>query len=168
MVETKPRTLIAHGDALFDALVDEGRALQSLQGVLETQRQAVAENDRTAIEESVHAIGRVLLILDEARRRRQTLVEHLSGRGDVPLSQLEDAFGEPLPDQVREAFLAVRTIGQNLRREVTINKHIIDRTLQIGDRFLQRLFTERDASSHYDEESRNGNPVGGVMVDRQA
>lgn len=158
-------------DECVNALIDEGRTLQRLAAVLDSQRAGVSANDPRAIEESVHAMGRILLTTDEARRRRRALLALSGAPEDLPLSALESVFGDPLPESLATARQSVWATAMAVRREVAINHRIISRALQAGDSFLRRLFAETaDQPSVYRSESAGHapEPAGGVIVNRQA
>ena len=153
-----------------NALIDEGRTLQRLAGVLERQRHGVAENDSHAIEETVHAMGRILLTTDEAKRRRRALLALAGAPEDLPLSELEVAFGDPLPEALATARNSVWETAMAVRRAGANNHRIISRALQAGDEFLRRLFAEAagQPTGAYRHEGERRESVGSVIVNRQA
>ena len=93
-----------------------------------------------AIESSVHAIGRTLLTLEEARRRRGTLTALVAGRPGVALADLEQHLGA-LPAGLVAAREAVRRGAEATALDVAINQTVLRRALEAGDAFLQQLFS---------------------------
>jgi len=155
-------------DQLLNALIDEGCTLQELGTILERQRRGVAENDQDLIEASVQALGRTLLTMEEARRRRESLLALLAGGEPLRLRELERVFGDPLPVALADARRSVQQLATTIARELAINHHIIDRALQAGDQFLQRLFSESlEPAASYCPEGET-DPTAGVLVNRTA
>jgi hypothetical protein len=134
-------------DAVPERLADLTRALElecrlidDLRTALLRQREGIAADDPAMIEASVHAVGRTLLTMEEARRRRIALTT-LLGVGEVSLDELERTLGHLLPADFRAAREAVRRSAEATAREVAINQNILRRAIQAGDAFLQQLFS---------------------------
>jgi hypothetical protein len=72
---------------LTDAFEVECRLLGELAGLLRRQREGVATDDVTVVDESVFAANRVLPTLEEARRRRRTLLQLVAGAQDDPVPE---------------------------------------------------------------------------------
>jgi len=132
-------------DELTGALVHELGLIDDLRQALMRQRVAVAADDREAIESSVHAIGRTLLTLEEARRRRGALVVLIVGTATIALADLEIQLGFPAPDDFIAAREAVRRAAEATSRGLAINQTILRRALEAGDAFLQQLFSSTAA-----------------------
>lgn len=126
-------------DALTRALQHERALIDNLRQALLRQRAAVAAHDPQAIEVSVHAIGRTLLTLEEARRLRLALLDLIGA--PVPLAELERVIGGELTPAFRAACQAVRRAAEDTAREVAINQNILRRAIWAGDVFLQQLFS---------------------------
>jgi hypothetical protein len=124
---------------LTRALEHERRLIDDLRHALRRQRQGVSADDAGAIEASVHAIGRTLLTLDEARRRRIALTTVIEG--PVTLDELEQVYADALPADFRAAHAAVRRAAEETTCEVAINQSILRSVIQAGDAFLQQLFS---------------------------
>lgn len=118
----------------------EQQLVDELRAALTRQRDAVAGDDPDAVDASVHALGRTLLTLEEARRRRSEVVRALTGRADAPLGELEQAVGGPLPEPLVQARRGLRDAAMRTAHEVRINQHVLRRALEAGDAFLQQLF----------------------------
>lgn len=125
---------------LVGALQQELRLIEELRQALLRQRAGVAADDAQAIESSVHAIGRTLLTLEEARRRRGTLTALVAGRPGVALADLEQHLGA-LPAGLVAAREAVRRGAEATALDVAINQTVLRRALEAGDAFLQQLFS---------------------------
>lgn len=134
-----PRPPAVSSDALADALGTEARLLRELCQVLRDQRDGIAAEDMDSINDSIHAVHRVLLTLGEARLRRRTLVQALTGRDDVPLEALEDALGDVATGAVQEARDDVRAVAAELVRDLSLNRRILDRAIQTGEAHVRVL-----------------------------
>ena len=65
------RTVLSPIDSMTDALTTERRLLDELISVMRRQRSAVGDDDLQRVDDSVFATHRVLVTLNEARRRRR-------------------------------------------------------------------------------------------------
>ncbi|HLU24502.1 MAG TPA: flagellar export chaperone FlgN [Longimicrobiales bacterium] len=133
----RPPTVSA--DALADALRTEARLLGELSQVLRDQREGIAAEDMESVNDSIHAVHRLLLTLGEARLRRRTLVQVLTGREDVPLSELVEALGDAATDAVTAARDEVRAVAAELVRDLSLNRRILDRAIQAGEAHVRVL-----------------------------
>jgi hypothetical protein len=135
------RAVLARLHDLTGALDHELRLIDDLKQALLRQRSAVAADDPEAIESSVHAIGRTLLTLEEARRRRGSILALLVGNPSIALSDLDGMLGIDMPERLVAAREAVRRAAAATSRELAINQTILRRALEAGDAFLQQLFS---------------------------
>lgn len=126
---------------LAQALVYEAGVIEELRQALLRQRAGVAADDADMVEASIHAMGRTLLTLDEAKRRRAALTALIAGGDTTPLERLESMHGGFLPKEVDEARARVKRAALLTAQEVAINQHILRRALEAGDAFLQKLFS---------------------------
>ena len=126
---------------LTAALLHELRLIEELRTALLRQRAGVAADDRDAIEGSVQAVGRTLLTLEEARRRRTALTGFLTGNMSTELSELEQHVGCRLPAALQDARDAVRRAATAASQDARINQNVLRRALEAGDAFLQQLFS---------------------------
>ncbi|HEX7241884.1 MAG TPA: hypothetical protein VF263_16500, partial [Longimicrobiaceae bacterium] len=78
-------------DALVDALASERRLLDELVAIMRRQRSAVGVDDLEGVDDSVFATHRVLLTLNEARRRRRSLYTLLGDPEELRFPELEEA-----------------------------------------------------------------------------
>jgi len=164
-----PEARLRRLDGLTQALTDEGRITEELVAALRRQRAGVAESDFRQVDESVRAMSRILLTLDEARRRRTTLAALITDGENVPLSDLETHLGTPLPAALAAVRAAVRHSAELAAREIAINQRILRRALESGDAFLQRLFSAAAPGGVYVPDGDAGSSTpGGVLLNRTA
>jgi hypothetical protein len=126
---------------LAEALLYEANVIEELRQALLRQRAGVAADDAELVETSIHAMGRTLLTLDEAKRRRAALTALIAGGNPTPLDGLEAVLGGTLPREVEEARTMVKRAALLTAQDVAINQHILKRALEAGDLFLQKLFS---------------------------
>jgi hypothetical protein len=158
-------------DELAAALIYEARVIDELRQALLRQRAGVAADDAEAIESSVHAMGRTLLTLDEARRRRAALTTLITGGDAAPLDNLEASLGMPLPASLLAARAEVRHSAVLAAQDVAINQHVLRRALDAGDAFLQQLFSAAGDPSpayHATERSEAASAPSGLLLNRMA
>lgn len=130
----------AHLDSLTDALQTERRLLDELGKVLIRQRESIGKDDLEAIDESVYSAQRVLRTLQEARRRRRSLLELIGVDRELPLRELEDQLGAVVNDVLAVARDELLTAAEALSRELNNNRQVIDGALNVGEELL-RVFT---------------------------
>jgi hypothetical protein len=126
---------------LAEALLYEAQVIEELRQALLRQRAGVATDDPQLVEASIHAMGRTLLTLDEAKRRRTALTALIAGGEAIPLDQLESILGGSLPREVAEARSLLKRGALLTAQDVAINQHVLRRALEAGDTFLQKLFS---------------------------
>ena len=165
-----PEARLRRLDALAQALADEGRATEELIAALRRQRAGVAASDYRQVDESVRAMSRILLTLEEARRHRTALAARITDGEPVPLAQLEERIGAPLPASLAAVREAVRRSAELAANEIAINQRVLRRALESGDAFLQRLFsTLAPAGGVYGSPARQVETDGGsVLLNRTA
>jgi len=128
-------------ERLVQSLEREVELLQELSAVLEQQRQGVARNDSTAIESSIQALGRTILTLEESRRQRRAVLALIGDTEEVELNDLEAHLGDSITPQLAAARTAVQQAAAAVSRDLSINQAVLNRAVQAGDVFLQRLFS---------------------------
>jgi len=156
---------------LAEALLYEAHVIEELRQALLRQRAGVAADDPEMVEASVHAMGRTLLTLDEAKRRRAALTSLITGGEAVPMERLETMLGGALPPEVQEARALVKRVALLTAQDVAINQHILRRALEAGDLFLQKLFSMAgDPAPGYQRREPAGDPPArsGVILNRMA
>jgi FlgN protein len=126
-------TVVSPVDWLTDALITERRLLDELIGVLRRQRSAVGDDDLQRVDDSVFATHRVLVTLNEARRRRRTLNTLIGQREDIGIHALDQALGPRMTPALREARDGLHHAARALSREVAVNRRILREALTCGD-----------------------------------
>ncbi len=142
-------------DALVDALASERRLLDELVAIMRRQRSAVGVDDLEGVDDSVFATHRVLLTLNEARRRRRSLYTLLGDPEELRFPELEEAFGAEAASRLREAREGLRGAALHLSREVEVNRRVLREALATGDEYVRALCGAPD-------ERR-----GGLLLDRR-
>lgn len=133
------RTVVSPVDSLTDALVTERRLLDELIGVMRRQRAAVGDDDLQRVDDSVFATHRVLVTLNEARRRRRALNTLIGQREDLGIHSLDEALGPRMTSALREARDGLHTTARALSREVALNRRILREALACGDAYARTL-----------------------------
>jgi hypothetical protein len=119
-------------ESLADALASERRLLEELIGVMRRQREAIDADDLQAIEDSVFATHRVLVTLNEARRRRRTLNTLIGHGPDVGIHSLDEVLGTRMTAELRSARDELRDTARTLSREVATNRSLLRKALPAG------------------------------------
>jgi len=133
------RTVVSPIDSLTDALNTERRLLDELIAVMQRQRSAVGHDDLQSVDDSVFATHRVLVTLNEARRRRRALNTLIGQREDIGIHSLEDALGARMTPALREARDGLHNAARALSREVALNRRILREALAHGDAYARTL-----------------------------
>jgi hypothetical protein len=126
---------------LVQALELEARHVGELREALVRQREAVATSQAEQVNATVDTIARMLVALEEARRRRGTLLQELTGDPGTRLEQLQSSIPFPLPASTIAARAALAEAAQGVAREVAINREVLRRAVEAGEAFLQALFS---------------------------
>lgn len=156
---------------LVEGLRYEAQVIGELRQALLRQRAGVASDDADVVEDSVHAMGRTLLTLDEAKRRRAALTALIAGGEPAPLDRLESLLGGSLPVELEEARTAVKRAALQAAQDVAINQHILKRALESADLFLQKLFSmASDPPPGYgcSDQPMDQGPPSGLILNRTA
>lgn len=128
-----------HEARLLEALEGEGRLLRTLLEILKQQRAGVAEDDLEKLEGSVYDAQRVLATLAQARRRRRSLISLLTGNPETPMEGLEDYLGARVTPELDRARRALRGDALALKRELAINRRVLESASDAGQGFLRLL-----------------------------
>jgi flagellar FlgN protein len=133
------RTVLSPVDSLTDALLTERRLLDELIAVMRRQRSAVGDDDLQSVDDSVFATHRVLVTLNEARRRRRTLNTLIGQREDFGIHALEEALGSRMTAALRQARDELHEAARALSHEVSLNRRILREALAHGDAYARTL-----------------------------
>lgn len=150
--------------ALADSLRSEARLLGDLAQIMRRQRESVAHDDLQGVDDSVFSTHRVLVTLQEARRRRRALNHVLGESDDLSVVALEEFFNGDLPPSVAEAAAALRTSAMALQQEVAVNRRVLKEAIAAGDRHVQMLMGAVAGGRGTAEPSATG----GRLIDRMA
>jgi len=145
--------------ALREALVHEAGLLHDLLAVVLRQRAGVAADDLQAVDDSVYAAHRVLRTLEEARRRRRTLLARLAGSEDIPLEDLDAVLAEDGDAALLAARDQLVAGARGLSREIAVNRRILRQALSKGEEHIRTLCGAPPASG--------GAGAGGLLVNRR-
>ena len=130
-------------------------------GFANEYRKLLARDDLEGVDDSVFSTHRVLVTLQEARRRRRTL-NHVLGEGDdLSVVALEEFFNGDLPPVVREAAEALRGNALALQQEVSVNRRVLREAISAGDRQVQMLVAAATGNT-----TQDAPPSGGRLFDR--
>lgn len=156
---------------LVESLLYEAHVIGELRQALLRQRAGVAADDAEMVESSVHAMGRTLLTLDEAKRRRAALTALIAGGEPTPLDRLESLLGGSVPRELEEARALLKSVALQAAQDVAINQHILKRALEAADLFLQKLFSMAgDPPPGYgcSDQQADSVPQSGLILNRMA
>lgn len=115
--------------ALGEALEAECRLLVELAAALRGQRAGVVDQDAQLVDDSLFATHRVLRTLEQARTRRRTIVNALVGQPNIPVSELEQALGARVTDELRQAREELEAAAAQLAREISLNQEALRHAL---------------------------------------
>jgi len=164
-----PRPASRH-DPLVVAVMNEQQLLSELRRALAQQRSGVATGDPATLEAASQAVSRAILTLDEARRRREQLVQLASNGRPVRLEQLESVAG-PVPG-LAASRQALRVEAEAAVRELSETQELLQAAIRAGDAYLQSLFASvTDASRPYAPELHGpapARPSAGLLLNRSA
>lgn len=151
----------AGGKDLASALREETALLESLIGLLERQRQGIAQQDLEVIDETVHGSQRILLTLGEARKRRRRLVQITTGAepdaGDVDMTKIDP--------RAKAAWTTLENTARRLSDTLSINQSVLQEAIRFGEEYVRTVFQGlTDDPAAYDKEARVASePTGSVL-----
>lgn len=159
-------------DVLADSMTSETRLIDELIAIMRRQRQAVAMDDLQAVDDSVFATHRVLVTLNEARRRRHALNRMLGEREDLSIDALDDVLGSRMTDRLRELRDTLKQSARALSQEVSVNRQVLRHALAGGDAYV-RVLTGAPGPVTYGTSVSSSSPVqeasnGGFLLNRRA
>lgn len=169
-VTSEPQTSPAAVDALASAVTTEIRLLEDLIGIMRRQREAVAVDDLSTVDDSVFATHRILVTLGEARRQRRSLCRFLGGTEDLALRLLDDVLGDRMTDSLRFARDGLRAVALTLSREVELNRQVLRSALSTGNEYVRALYgPTADPRGGYAAAPRRlaDGSAGGVLLNKQ-
>jgi hypothetical protein len=126
-------------EVLADAMSSETRLIEELIAIMRRQRKAVASDDLQAVDDSVFATHRVLVTLNEARRRRHALNRMLGWREDISIDALEDMLGTRMTQHLGALRDLLRQAARSLSQEVSVNRQVLRQALAGGEAYVRTL-----------------------------
>jgi len=154
---------------LASALHNESEVMRSLREALVEQRTALAANDAETMNNSSDTVGRILLMLEEVRSARGTVLTSISGDRSTRLGELESCLGANVPLPLEQAREELRRVGKEVAQEVAINRVVLRRAVETREAFLQALFSSTlDPQPVYRPPDRGEDKKGGggLLFDR--
>ena len=157
--------------ALTDTMITEWHLLDELIRVLKNQQIGVANNDISALDESVYAAQRIFLTLRQARRHRRGLLNALMGQKEVALGELDLALGSGMTASLTKARDGLQAAAQRLARQMEVNRRVIQEVIASGDRLIRAVcgVPEQTSLSLYTPEAEGAEPSSraGVLFNKQ-
>jgi hypothetical protein len=126
-------------EVLADAMSSETRLLEELIAIMRRQRKAVAADDLQGVDDSVFATHRVLVTLNEARRRRHALNRMLGEREDISIEALEDMLGPRMTEHLGTLRDSLQEAARALSQEVSVNRQVLRHALAGGEACVRTL-----------------------------
>ena len=77
--------------------------------------------------------------LEEARRRRRTLLQLVAGAQDASLADLELLLGGLMTPGLANVRDRLRQQARSVAREIEINRRVLCGAMEQGDRFIQAI-----------------------------
>ena len=155
---------------LISSLRVERKLVGDMVRVLRLQRSAVTQDDIDGIDDSVFSAQRILLTLSQARTRRRTLLQLMTGREEIPLSDFEDEFGPTAPPELIQARNDLRDAAQVMARELEVNRRVLSGAIEAGDQLIRTLTGAPKQAPSYAPPSASadeGSAAPGLLIDRQ-
>jgi len=149
-VETLPvqHSVVSPVDSLTDALATERRLLDELIQIMRRQRSAVGADDLQSVDDSVFATHRVLVTLNEARRRRRSLNTLMGQQEDLGIHALDEVLGARMTAGLKAARDELHDAARALSREVSLNRRILREALACGDAYARTLAGAQPAAGY--------------------
>ena len=121
------------------ALETECRVLGELREALARQRAGVAADDVEDLDAATHAVARTLLTLEEVRRRRERLVEAMTGATGGSLAAVSESIGPSLSfGHMRETL---RSTAELVIRDLALTQAVLRGALRSGEKYLQSMLS---------------------------
>ncbi len=157
--------------ALARSLDDEAALLAELIETLLGQRGAVASGDLEQVFAGSERVTGTLLKLDRARSGRREILARGTGDPALPLADLEQRLGRPLPEAAVRARKHLRDAAGRAERELAINRAVLRRAQDAGDAQFHALLTwlERETPLYGPASGTSrGKERGALVVDKVA
>jgi flagellar biosynthesis/type III secretory pathway chaperone len=155
---------------LAEALTDEARLLEDLVQVLRQQRDGVAQDQLSVVDETIYSAQRIFRTLAQARRRRRGLLQAVAGSGDVPLRELDASMGPRMTPDLRQAANTLHEKALELSSELEVNRRVLSGAIRSGEDLIMALCGgKREAPSGYGPTPAVKDPPSesGIIINRQ-
>ncbi len=126
-------------DSLANTLTRETEILTALREILRKQREAVAAEDLAGVDDTIFSAQRIFRTLAEARTKRRTLLEILSGNPDTPLTEVRMVLGPRVTPAVIGALEDLRLVALELSGDLEINRQVLHGAIQSGEELIRAL-----------------------------
>ena len=156
--------------SLAGALVRETKLLSDLREVLKAQREAVAAEDLSGVDDTIFSAQRIFRTLAEARTNRRTLLEILSGDPDLPLAEVEMALGPRITAEVIEALEDLRVVALELSGDLEMNRQVLQGAIRSGEDLIRAMAgADQDDPGTYGPGAKTaaGPSDSGLIINRQ-
>ena len=155
---------------VLQSVTGEEHLLRVLRDGLRSQRVAVASGDTVALEIASQAVASAALTLDNARRRREDLMQLLSGGKAVRLDTLE-RFAGPI-NGMSEARARLRIEAEAVVTDLALTQDVLQGALRAGNAYLQSLFSSvAEVTPSYlgpMSAGQSQSEAGGFLINRRA
>lgn len=161
-----PTSRDLEGDVMH-SIAGERMLLRALRQALANQRDGVATGEAAEIEVASRAVASAVLTLDNARRRRESMMAILSEGRPVRLDTLERFSGRI--EGLAEARAALRHEAEQVIEDLALTQNILLGALKAGDAWLQSLFgSVADSTVGYARPAAPAAHTGGRLLNRRA
>jgi FlgN protein len=155
--------------ALADAFAAERRQVETLRDTILRQRDGVARDDVTAVDDSVFAMQRTLVTLQVARRQRRAICRRIFGSEDTPLRDLDSALGADMTDALRTERDALLAAARRLARDIEINRRVLQQALHQGSALVPVLAGGAESPTYTGPmDPGTDRAAGGLVLDTRA
>jgi hypothetical protein len=117
----------------------ETKLLSDLRQVLKDQREAVATEDLSRVDDTIFAAQRIFRTLAEARTKRRNLLEILAGDPDTPLTEIETSLGPRATPAVAEALKELHCTAADLSGDLEMNREVLQGAIRSGEELIRAL-----------------------------
>lgn len=149
---------------LETALREEAALLESLIQVLERQRRGIAEQDLAVVDETVYGSQRILLTLNEARKRRSRLLDLAAGEEGT-----EASVPARLGPAAEAAWRDLTDTAQRLSHTLSVNQTVLRQAIRFGEEYVRTVFGDGavEAPAYGRDARTSAESAGGVLINRR-
>lgn len=144
---------------LLDALNSEAEEILKLTSSLEDQRKAIEQDKIDKVDESVFAIHRILLTLNEAKKHRMEVVALMGVDPEGGLSMLERLPQYESSQELFNSVTSLRASAKTLSKLVRINRSILREALAQNERHAAEILSSITLESPTYDTRGSASPV---------